>query len=193
MYKAMDFSHLLGTPGFSDTLLSNHFTLYNGYVNNSNLLLEKLKEAQSGTPELNEMKRRFGWEFNGMRLHELYFGNMSKEEKKLDSGSMLGKKMAESFGSGEKSKKNFTESASLRGIGWTVMYYDKQADRLMNVWIDDHATNHLAGCAPILVMDMWEHAFISDYGLKKPDYMEAFMKSVDWEQAEKRLEMAMKN
>lgn len=192
MYQAMDFSHLLGTEGFSDTLLNNHFQLYNGYVNNTNTLIEKLSGPQSGTPELNEMKRRFGWEFNGMRLHELYFGNMSKEAKKLDNGSPLYKRLVDSFGAEGKARDNFIQSASLRGIGWTIMYYDPKSDRLFNVWIDDHATNHLSGCVPILIMDMWEHAFMVDYGLKKPDYMEAFMKSVDWEEAERRLEAAMR-
>ncbi len=73
------------------------------------------------------------------------------------------------------------------------MYYDKKADKLFNVWIDDHATNHLTGCTPLLVMDMWEHAFMTDFGLKKPDYMEAFLTNVDWEAVEKRYEMAGKH
>lgn len=190
MYEAMDFSRLLGMEGFSDTLLNNHFTLYQGYVKNTNLLMEKLGGEQSATPELAEMKRRFGWEFNGMRLHELYFGNMTKDKKKLGDDSPLFKKMAADFGAGDKPVKNFTQTAGLRGVGWVVMYYDKKADRLVNVWVSDHAENHLTGCAPLLVMDMWEHAFMLDYGLKKPDYVEAFMKNIDWEEVEKRFKNA---
>lgn len=189
-YTPLDFSHLLGTPGFSDTLLNNHFTLYQAYVKNTNSILEKLKTAEAGTPEYNELSRRLGWEWNGMRLHELYFGNMSKDKKDMGKESPLYKKMTDSFGSGENCEKNFRETAGLRGIGWVIMYYDKNADCLFNVWIDDHATNHLSGATPILIMDMWEHAFMIDYGLKKPDYMEAFIKSVDWEVAEGRFESA---
>jgi len=192
MYDAMDFSHLLGMEGFSDTLLNNHFTLYKGYVANTNTLIEKLDAGEMGSPDYNEMKRRFGWEFNGMRLHELYFGNLSKDKKNLGDDSPLYKKMVESFGSAD-GQKNFTQTAGMRGIGWVVMYYDKKADKLFNVWIDDHATNHLTGCTPLLVMDMWEHAFMTDFGLKKPDYMEAFLTNVDWEAVEKRYEMAGKH
>lgn len=191
MYDVMDFSHLLGMEGFSDTLLNNHFTLYQGYVKNTNLLLEKLSGEQSTTPELAEMKRRFGWEFNGMRLHELYFGNLTKDKKKLENGSPLYKKMAENFGSADSCQKNFYQSAGLRGIGWVIMYYDKKADKIYNVWVTEHAENHLAGCTPLLVMDMWEHAFMTDYGLKKPDYMATFDKNIDWEEVEKRYQAAL--
>ncbi|MFH0837937.1 MAG: Fe-Mn family superoxide dismutase [Patescibacteria group bacterium] len=193
MYDATDFSHLLSMEGFSNALLNNHFTLYQGYVKNTNMLLENLSSGEVGTPEYNEMKRRFGWEWNGMRLHELYFGNLSKENKKSGNDSPLCKKMTDDFGSIENARKNFTQTAGMRGIGWVVMYYDKKADQLYNVWIDDHATNHLTGCAPLLVMDMWEHAFMIDYGLKKPDYMTAFIKNVDWEEVGKRYEAACKN
>jgi superoxide dismutase, Fe-Mn family len=190
MYDVVDFSRLLGMEGFSDALLNNHFTLYQGYVKNTNLLLEKLAGEQSATPELAEMKRRFGWEFNGMRLHELYFGNLTKDKKKLASDSPLYKKMAGNFGSADNCQKNFYQTAGLRGVGWVVMYYDKKADQLINVWVSDHAENHLTGCTPLLVMDMWEHAFMLDYGLKKPDYMSAFDKNIDWEEVERRYDDA---
>lgn len=190
MYEAKDFSHLLGTPGFSDALLSTHFTLYQGYVKNTNAVLEKRNQYEAGTPEYNELTRRFGWEFNGMRLHELYFGNMSKEKKSLAEDAPLMKKMVESFGSGDACHNQFSQTASLRGIGWVVMYYDKKADRIFHVWIDDHGTNHLSGCTPLIVMDMWEHAFIAEYGLKKKDYMDAFVAAIDWEEVEKRFAQA---
>ena len=81
-YQAMNYEKLLGTEGFSNQLLNNHFTLYNGYVTNTNKLMDELaeleKQGKTGTPQFAEMKRRFGWEFDGMRLHELYFGNMVK-------------------------------------------------------------------------------------------------------------------
>lgn len=186
-YSPKNFSSLLGMPGFSDSLLKNHFTLYEGYVKNTNAILEKLFTLQTGTPEFNELSRRFGWEFNGMRLHELYFGNMSKDKKTMGQETALYKKIIESFNSADKYQENFKITGTLRGVGWVVMYYDKKFDCLFNVWIDDHATNHLISCKPILVMDMWEHAFMIDYGLKKTDYIDAFVANIDWNEAESRL------
>ena len=88
MYQPKDFNHLLGLNGFSDNLLNNHFTLYRGYVDNFNklndILIEMEKNYKFGTPEFAELNRRFGWEFNGMRLHELYFGNLTKDTKEFD-------------------------------------------------------------------------------------------------------------
>ena len=79
-YSAKDYSNLIGMEGFSETLLKNHFTLYQGYVTNTNkladLLAAMLKEGRVGTPEYSELKRRMGFEFNGMRLHEYYFENL---------------------------------------------------------------------------------------------------------------------
>src|SRR3989344_1580834 len=92
-FEAKNFDHLLGTAGFSDNLLKNHFTLYQGYVKNVNLLIEELetllKDGKMGMPSYAELTRRFAWEFNGMRLHELYFGNMKKEGAALSQAGGL--------------------------------------------------------------------------------------------------------
>jgi len=184
MYEVKNFEKILGTPGFSDNLLSNHFKLYQGYVTNTNKLIELLKNTSG--PEYAELKRRFGWEFNGMRLHELYFGNLSKEPKTLDTNSDFTKKIAEDFGSFENWEKDFKTIASIRGIGWVILYYDPIAKKLFNVWINEHDIGHLSGAIPLLIMDVFEHAFITDYGLKKADYIEAFFKAIDWEMVIKR-------
>src|SRR3989338_7546505 len=97
MYEPKSYDHLLGTPGFSDQLLKNHFTLYQGYVTNFNklndILVQMEKDNKFGTPEYAELNRRFGWEFNGMRLHELYFGNMTKSAIPVESSSNLYEKI----------------------------------------------------------------------------------------------------
>ena len=119
-YEAKNFDALIGTKGFSDTLLKNHFTLYQGYVTNVNKLADTLKkmfeEGKQGTPEFNELKRRFGWEFNGMRLHEYYFGNMNKAPGAFDRNSALGKNILSEFGSYELWEKDFKASGAMRGI-----------------------------------------------------------------------------
>jgi Fe-Mn family superoxide dismutase len=193
-YQAMNFDRLLGTPGFSDQLLNNHFTLYNGYVTNTNKLMEEFaeleKQGKTGTPEFAEMKRRFGWEFDGMRLHELYFGNMTKSAPALDKGSKFYAKVMEVFGSFENWEKMFKSTGAMRGIGWAILYYDPQGNQLLNTWINEHDTGHLAAATPILIMDVFEHAFITDYGLKRADYIEAFFKAIDWAVVQKRFDSA---
>lgn len=190
VYTAKDYSRLLGMEGFSETLLKNHFTLYQGYVTNTNKLMESLaqmfKEGKGATPEFAELRRRLGWEFNGMRLHEYYFENLGSKAG-LDKGGKLFKKLSEDFSSYENWEKEFKATGTMRGVGWAVLYQDNLAGRLINFWINEHDVGHPAGCTPILILDVFEHAFMIDYGLKRADYIEAFFKNVDWKAAENRL------
>jgi superoxide dismutase, Fe-Mn family len=186
-YEEKNFEHLLGTTGFSDKLLQAHFKLYSGYVKNTNKALELIKSLPPGSPELAELRRRFGWEFNGMRLHELYFGNLSKEKKTLPEDSELDKLIVDSFGSGKNCHETFVDTGKMRGIGWVIMAYDKEAGRIFNVWINEHDTGHLAGTIPLLVMDVFEHAFITDYGMDRAAYIESFVNAIDWDVVQKRL------
>ena len=189
-YIAKDYSKLLGMERFSDTLLKNHFTLYQGYVTNTNKLIDilnqMLKEGKVGTPEFAELKRRFGWEFNGMRLHEYYFENLGGKEG-LEKTGKLFKKISEEFGSFEVWEKEFKGVGAMRGIGWAVLYQDSLTGRLINFWINEHDVGHPAGCTPILILDVFEHAFMIDYGLKRAEYLEAFFKNIHWKAVEARL------
>ena len=189
-YTAKDYSGLIGMPGFSETLLNNHFTLYQGYVTNTNKLLDTLaamlKEGKVATPEYAELKRRLGFEFNGMRLHEYYFENLGGKGA-LDRSGRLGKKLAEEFGSYEDWEKDFRATATMRGIGWAILYQDNVTGRLLNQWINEHETGHPAGCTPLLVLDVFEHAFMIDYGLKRADYIEAFFSNINWGAVEAQL------
>lgn len=189
-YAAKDFNRLLGMSGFSEALLKNHFTLYQGYVTNTNKLLENmnalLKEDKAATPEFAEMKRRFGWEFNGMRLHELYFENLGGNGQ-VNREGRLAKKKIEDFGSIEAWEKDFRGVATMRGIGWAVLYQDNTTGNLLNFWINEHDAGHPAGCTPLLILDVFEHAFMLDYQLKRPDYIAAFFANVDWQVVESRM------
>jgi Fe-Mn family superoxide dismutase len=189
-YEAKDYSALIGMEGFSETLLKNHFTLYQGYVNNTNKLWDimtaMLKEGKTGTPEYAELKRRFGFEFNGMRLHEYYFGNLGGK-KPLDKAGDLAMKVAGAYGSYEGWEQDFKATGAMRGIGWVILYQDNTNGWLFNQWINEHEVGHPTGCAPILVMDVFEHAFMLDYGLKRADYINAFFQNIDWEVVAGRL------
>lgn len=194
MYEAKKYENLLGIEGFSDELLKNHFTLYEGYVANVNKvtdLISKLStEDKLTTPEFAEVTRRFSWEFNGMRLHELYFENMMKGGSVLEKDSALLQKIVGDFGSFENWEKHFKATGTMRGIGWVVLYLDTESGRLFNMWINEHDGGHLAGAVPILVMDVFEHAYMVQYGLKKADYIEAFMKNICWHVAGGRYNLA---
>lgn len=194
-YQANDYAHLLGKiDGISDTTLQNHFKLYQGYVTNTNTLLEVQERLQTegklASPEFAEVTRRFGFEFNGMRLHEYYFENLGAGGGMLDGNTALGRKITEQFGSIDKCWSDFMGKGKIRGIGWVVMYYDSKADCLLNVWINEHQTNHLAGERPILVMDVWEHAYFTDYQTERPKYLEAFAKNINWGEVARRFEWA---
>ena len=188
MYTSQDYSHLVGLPGFSDTALTTHFKLYDGYVANTNKILEQLPNLAPNSPEYNELKRRFGWEFDGMRLHEYHFGAMTKNFQSLDSESGLAKKIGTDFGSHEAWEADFKAVATTRGIGWAILYYDPLGDRLFNVWVNEHDAGHLANCQVIVNLDVFEHAFMPDYGTNRADYIAAYLKVVDWQVASQRFD-----
>ncbi len=194
--KPQDFKHLLGINGLSNKLLETHFSLYEGYVKNANLLLEKLeslsKEGKTETPEQAELKRRFGWEWNGMRLHEYYFENLAKEKTELPEDSVLAEKINQIYGSFKDWEKDFKSVGMMRGIGWVILYYDPKDDELFNVWINEHDVGHFAGAVPLLVMDVFEHAYMVDYGTARADYIENFLKIIDWNKVLERFDKALK-
>jgi Fe-Mn family superoxide dismutase len=189
-YTAKDYNNLIGMEGFSETLLKNHFTLYQGYVANTDKSLDTLSEmakgGKIGTPEYAELKRRLGWEFNGMRLHEFYFENLGGKGA-LNKSGKLWKKLAEEFGSYENWEADFKGVGAMRGIGWAILYQDPVSGKLINQWINEHDVGHPAGCNPLLILDVFEHAFMIDYGLKKADYIAAFFKNIKWEAVEGRM------
>lgn len=183
-YEAKNYDHLLGKiTGLDDALLRMHFKLYEGYVKNSNLVLQKLQvlnqENQNKTPEFGALKRILGWEMDGMLLHELYFGNLGAKDR-LDDKDPLMLKMQSDFGGYDQWKTDFIATGSMRGIGWVVAYVDPKNGRLVNTWINEHDVGHLAGGTPVLVMDVFEHAYITQFGLDKAKYIDVFFNNINW-------------
>ncbi len=189
-YTPKDYSSLLGMKGFSDDLLKMHFTLYQGYVKNINLLLNTLQNFTQKTPldtyEFGALKRRLGWEFDGMRLHELYFENLGGENA-LAPQSPTAMALNKQFGSFDAWKKDFVSTALMRGIGWVILFQETSTGNLINAWIDEHDLGHLVTLKPLLVLDVWEHAYLTQYGLNRAAYVDAFMSNVDWTVVENRL------
>jgi Fe-Mn family superoxide dismutase len=176
-----------------------HFKLYEGYVKETNVLTAKINQFlldgnvdQEEMPVYSELKRRYGFEYNGMVLHEYYFGNlMVNGSPDPATHSSFRRAMEQSFGTYESWKVDFIGVGKMRGVGWAVCYLNPSNGRLTNHWITLHETGNVAGFTPLLVMDVWEHAFILDYKpAERIDYIEAFFSNVDWKTIDHRLEQA---
>ncbi len=184
---------LSGLHGISDNTLQMHFGLYEGYVKNTNLLNERLAELRAAgknvgaDPAFAELVRRLGFEYNGMRLHEYYFDNMTKAPSDIGSGK-LADALGAAYGGFEAWKKDFVAVGGMRGVGWAIAYRDLTNGQITNHWIGDHENGNLAGFAPIVVMDVWEHAFLLDYKpSERGKYIESFFANIDWKACEARL------
>jgi superoxide dismutase, Fe-Mn family len=188
LYKAKTFN-LSGLNGISDQTLEMHFKLYEGYVKETNVLQEKIsailkdgKVDQEEMPAYSELKRRLGFEYNGMVLHEYYFANLKKDAGgDPKRGSPFLKGTEESFGSYGIWKTDFVGIGKMRGVGWAICYQDPTSGSLSNHWVTLHESGNVAGYIPVLVMDVWEHAFILDYKpAERSKYIEAFFSNIDW-------------
>jgi Fe-Mn family superoxide dismutase len=195
-YQAKQFD-LSGLNGISDQTLEMHFKLYEGYVKETNNLTARIAEFlkdgkvdQDEMPAYSELTRRLGFEYNGMVLHEYYFGNMKKGSTVTDpdKGSRIYKAAEESFGSYDIWKADFIGVGKMRGVGWAICYENPANGRLSNHWITLHEVGNVSGFNPVLVMDVWEHAFLLDYKpAERPKYIEAFFSNIDWDACENRL------
>ena len=196
IYRPKQFD-LSGLNGISDETLEMHFKLYEGYVSNTNLLNERIatfyedgKIDQEEMPAYSELTRRLGFEYNGMVLHEYYFGNMKRGGSvNPEKNSAFFKAAEESFGSYDIWKADFVGIGKMRGVGWAICYQNPANGRLSNHWVTLHEVGNVAGFDPLLVMDVWEHAYLLDYKpADRPRYIEAFFSNIDWETVEQRLD-----
>lgn len=194
-YTAKTFD-LTDLTGISNETLAMHFKLYEGYVTNTNVLNQRIADLiGSGTLDptqsaaFSELKRRFGFEYNGMVLHEYYFENMQKHGTGDPStGDQFVNAATDSFGDYDVWKADFVNTGKMRGVGWAAVYQDPSNGAISNHWINLHETGNVAGYKPILIMDVWEHAFIKDYApVDRPKYIEAFFANINWDVVNSRL------
>jgi Fe-Mn family superoxide dismutase len=185
-----------GLEGISDAHIPEHLTLYAGYVNQAHLLTDELAPmtgrglAALKNPEFTDLTRHLGFEYNGMLLHEHYFANLcAAAEPKPADGSTVATALADSFGSVEQWMAGFQAIGATRGVGWVILFQDPATRWLTNHWVTLHHEGVPAGFKPLLVMDVWEHAFVRDYkATERGKYIEAFFQNVDWKVVERRLE-----
>jgi Fe-Mn family superoxide dismutase len=193
-YSLQPFNHLNGLQGISDAQLAEHLELYAGYVKQVNALMQELAEMRgerraSGKDfGLAEGTRRLAFEYDGMILHEYYFTNLKPGgESRPSDRQALGRALAQTFGSVEHWLENFKAMGSMRGVGWVILFQDPVTERLTNHWVSLHQDGIPARCKPLLVMDVWEHAFMRDYkATERAKYVDAFLKNVDWSIVDRR-------
>ncbi len=170
--------------GITEKTIEEHIKLYEGYVKNANLILEKIpvyqKDADADGYALAELQRRFAFEFNGMRNHEIYFNSLVGGPQELGDGK-LKEKIEATWGSVSAFIDHFKSLALTRGIGWAMLFFDAKTDRLLTQWVDEQHLGHLTDCSLILGIDMWEHSFVADYQPSgKKQYVEDFFKNLNW-------------
>ncbi|NCN52594.1 superoxide dismutase [Candidatus Parcubacteria bacterium] len=179
--------------GISAKQVEVHLGLYAGYVKHTNVLREQIAELSALDAEkyayaIAEIRRRLGFEFNGMRMHELYFSQFEGGAKDASDDSALVAAVSEKYGSWDDFITHFKSVGMSRGIGWTILYQDPIGGTMHTAWVTDHELGQLGSLPVILAMDMWEHAFMVDYvPAEKKNYVEAFLKNVNWSVVEGRM------
>ncbi len=172
--------------GISAKNIEEHLKLYAGYVKNLNTVFEKIGELMA-EPEKNayligELHRRTGFEFNGMRNHEYYFKSLEGGSKPLPEGSLFKAAIQKQAPSLEAAMMGFKTVAMTRGVGWAILYYDKETKQLIATWVDEQHLGQLNGLSYVLGIDMWEHAYVADYQPSgKKQYIEDFFANLNWE------------
>lgn len=180
--------------GISQKTIDEHLKLYEGYVKNSNLILEKMStmsDNEDHSYALSELQRRFSFEFDGMRNHEYYFSSLEGEANEINESGDLYNSIAEEWGSFSVWLSKFKNLAKTRGIGWAILYFDKKDGKLINCWVDEQHIGHLTGLSPILALDVWEHSFVADYQPSgKGQYIEDFFENLNWKIIEENFRKA---
>lgn len=179
--------------GISEQTIKEHLGLYAGYVKQVNLIHEKI-EALSADSEQNayaiaEIRRRLGFEFGGMKNHEAYFAQFEGGAQALTEDTELYKSISYLWGSFDEFITMFKSIAMTRGIGWAMLYFDRNAKRLVTAWVDEQQIGQLPSVEIILALDMWEHSFMLDYPpSRKKEYVEAFFKNLNWKVVAERMQ-----
>ncbi len=182
--------------GISEKTNEEHLKLYAGYVKNTNEILESIKhlnqEPEKNTYVLGELSRRFTFEFNGMKNHEYYFHSFEGGHTEPNIESNLYKTIVQTWGSFDAWMESFTLLAKTRGVGWAILYYDKDANQLLNTWVDEQHLGHLNSCQYIVGIDMWEHAFVGDYQASgKANYIKDYFDNLNWNHPESLFEKSL--
>ena len=176
--------------GISREALDDHLHLYRGYVENTNKLLKEAlaaKASQGKQPDPEGWVHRLGFEFNGMVLHELFFDQLRGPSGALPSDGVLAEAADISFGSVKGWRDHLMTVARTRGTGWVMSARDWTSNRLLTFWIEQHHVGIPAGLEPVFVLDLWEHAYLRDFGVRgREQWVETVLDNTAWKVIEER-------
>lgn len=192
-YQVKQFD-LGGLKGISDQTLALHIKLYERYIREANRLTQSLDQYLKGSqvgqnemPVFSELTRRLGYEYNGIMLHEYYFGNLKRQTEDPQPSLAFVRAAEATFGRYAVWKMDFISIAQMRGVGWAICYQDPLNGRLSNHWVSLHQIGTVIGFTPLLVLDLWEHAYLLDYQSERAAYIESFFSNIAWDVVDKRL------
>jgi Fe-Mn family superoxide dismutase len=177
--------------GISDESVTQHLGLYAGYVKNFNAISaaieDLLKDPEKNALPIAELRRRHSFEFDGMKLHELYFPQFEGGAKPLAPDSALAQALTAHWGDAGAAEARTRQTAGIRGPGWSLLYYNPEARSFHMGFVGEQHQGHFVGLPVILALDVWEHAYILDYGAAgRGKYIDAFFKNLNWSVVEER-------
>jgi superoxide dismutase, Fe-Mn family len=190
MYEAKQFESINGVDGMSERLMTEHYKLYEGYIKKANEIEDKLKTVDYSTAnatqsELRSLKLGYAFAVNAIKSHELYFGNISG--KGGQPQGWLGSQIEKSFGSFDNWQKDM-KATGIAARGWVWFAFDWQTGSIFNYLGDAHDAFPIWHATPLVALDVYEHAYMIDYGVARADYIDSFFKNLNWDAAEKYAE-----
>lgn len=182
MFEAKQFESINGVEGLSAKLMGEHYKLYEGYVKKANEITEKLKTVDLSTAnatqsDLRSLKLGYSFALNAIKSHELYFQNISGKGGQPEG--WLGSQIEKSFGSYDNWMKDM-KATGIAARGWVWFAFDWQTGSIFNYLGDAHDAFPIWGATPLVALDVYEHAYMIDYGVARADYIDIFFKNLDW-------------
>ncbi len=190
MFTAKQFDSINGVDGMSERMMKEHYKLYEGYVKKANEILEKLKTVDKSTAnavysDIRALKLGYSFALDAIKAHEIFFQNISG--KGGQPQGWLGTAIEKNFGS----YGNWLEDMKATGIaarGWVWTAFDWQTGQLFNFLGDAHDAFPIWHATPLVALDVYEHAYMIDYGVARADYIDTFFKNLDWNSVEAQVE-----
>jgi len=181
------------TDSLSERLKVSHKALYEAYVTQLSEVSAKIDACvKNGTnpnySEFRSLKQSEAYLLNAVYLHELFFSNCFNPNSELYQDTLAYMRIQQDWGTFDKWMEEFQACASASRAGWAIFGWSTYLKKYINIAVDNHVGNIPVGFIPVLAVDVWEHAYMADYGLDKDSYVVAMMREIDWDVIEERIQ-----